>query len=133
MTREDAELAVNSGCKGIIVSNHGARQLDSVSAPIEVLPEIVDTVGTRLIVMLDGGIRNGTDVFKAIALGAKLVFIGRPVIYGLAVNGQKGVEEIFNILKRELDVTMALSGVSRIERISREYVAVDSFHRHPKL
>lgn len=133
MTREDALLAQNSGCKGIIVSNHGARQLDSIPAPIEVLPEIVDAVGTKLVVMADGGIRNGTDVFKAIGLGAKLVFIGRPVLYGLAVNGQKGVEEIFNILKKELDSTMALSGVSRIDEINGDYIVSDTFYRNSKL
>lgn len=133
MSRDDALLAVNSGCKGIIVSNHGARQLDSIPAPIEVLPEIVDAVGTKLVVMVDGGIRSGADVFKAIGFGAKLVFLGRPVLYGLAVNGQKGVEEIFNILKKELDSTMALSGVSRIEQINRDYVVSETCCRCSKL
>lgn len=133
ITAEDALLALNSGCKGIIVSNHGARQIDSVPATIEALPEIVEAVGSKIDVMIDGGIRNGTDVFKAIALGAKLVFVGRPVIYGLAVNGQKGVESIFDILKTELDLTMALTGVSHVQDINSNYVVHQSYYTRAKL
>lgn len=83
--------------------------------------------------MIDGGIRNGVDVFKAIALGAQLVFVGRPILYGLAVNGQKGVEDILNILKQELDLAMALSGICKIEDITNEYVVHDSFYKLSKL
>lgn len=133
ITREDAMLAIDSGCKGIIVSNHGARQLDSVPATIEALPEIVKAVGSKLVVMVDGGIRNGTDVFKAIALGAQLVFVGRPVIYGLAVNGQSGVESIFDIIKQELDLAMALNGVNTIKDINQDYVVHESYYKLAKL
>lgn len=133
LTREDALLALDSGCKGIIVSNHGARQLDSVPATIEALPEIVNAVGSKLIVMIDGGIRNGTDVFKAIALGAQLVFVGRPVIYGLAVNGQNGIEAIFEILKQELDLAMGLNGVTTIKDINHDYVVHESHYTFSKL
>lgn len=129
LTHEDATLALNTGCKGIIVSNHGGRQIDTVPASIEALPEIVKAVGSKLVVMIDGGIRNGTDVFKALALGAKCVFIGRPVLYGLAVNGQKGVEHILDILKRELDTTMASAGVNSISEINSSYVAHKSVYR----
>lgn len=126
-------LAADSGCKGIIVSNHGARQLDSVPATIEALPEVVDAVGSKLVVMIDGGIRNGTDVFKALALGAQLVFVGRPVIYGLAANGQSGVESIFKIIKHELDQAMGLAGVNHVRDINRDYVVHKSHYRLAKL
>lgn len=133
ITPEDALLAVDSGCQGIIISNHGARQLDSVPATIEALPEIANAVGSKLVVMIDGGIRNGTDVFKAIALGAQLVFVGRPVIYGLAVNGQSGIESIFDIIKQELDLTMALNGVISIKDINQDYVVHESHYKLAKL
>lgn len=133
ITPEDALLAVDSGCQGIIISNHGARQLDSVPATIEALPAIANAVGSKLVVMIDGGIRNGTDVFKAIALGAQLVFVGRPVIYGLAVNGQNGVESIFDIIKQELDLTMALNGVISIKDINQDYVVHESHFKLAKL
>lgn len=133
ITREDALLAADSGCKGIVVSNHGARQLDSVPATIEALPEIVDAVGSKLVVMIDGGIRNGTDVFKAIAMGAQLVFVGRPVIYGLAVNGQSGIESVFKIIKQELDLAMALNGVVSIKDINQDYVVHETHYKLAKL
>lgn len=133
ITHEDATLALTSGCKGIIVSNHGARQLDTVTATIEALPEIVRAVGSKLVVMLDGGIRNGTDVFKALALGAKCVFIGRPVIYGLSVNGQQGVEHVLDILHKEFDTTMALTGVNKIADITGNHIAHESTYRLSKL
>lgn len=126
LTVEDAVIALNSGCKGIIVSNHGARQIDSVPATIEILPHIVRAVGNDMIVMVDGGIRNGTDVFKALAIGARLVFVGRPIIYGLAVDGQNGVESIFNIIKQELDISMALCGVTDIKSIDSHYIEHES-------
>lgn len=126
LTVEDAVLALSSGCKGIVVSNHGARQIDSVPATIEVLPQIVRAVGNELVVMVDGGIRNGTDVFKALAIGAQLVFVGRPAIYGLAVDGQKGVESVFGIIKEELDITMALCGVTDTQEIAPSYIEHES-------
>lgn len=129
LTHEDATLALKSGCKGIIVSNHGARQLDTVPATLEALPEIVNAVGSQMTVMFDGGIRNGTDVFKALALGAKCVFIGRPIIYGLAVNGQQGVEDVLEILKNEFDTTMALAGVRKLSEINENYVAYESTYK----
>lgn len=91
-------------------------------AQIDVLPEIVRAVGSRCSVMLDGGIRDGTDVFKALALGASCVFVGRPVIWGLAVDGQRGVERVLEILRDEFDRAMALSGVLRPDQITAEYV-----------
>ncbi|XP_031629733.1 peroxisomal (S)-2-hydroxy-acid oxidase GLO3 [Contarinia nasturtii] len=126
MTYEDASLALKTGCKGIIVSNHGARQLDTVPATIEVLPEIVKAVGSQIPVMVDGGIRNGTDVFKALALGAKAIFVGRPILYGLAVNGEKGVESILNILRDELDSAMALAGITNISEINKSFIVHES-------
>lgn len=133
MTKEDALLAAKSGCKGVIVSNHGARQLDSVPATIEALPEVAEAVGSQLIVMIDGGIRTGTDVFKAIALGAQLVFVGRPVLYGLAVDGQRGIEDVFGILKQEFDIAMALAGVSKISEINQHFVVHESHYAQSKL
>jgi 4-hydroxymandelate oxidase len=110
MTSEDAALAVEHGVKGIFVSNHGARQLDTASATIEVLSEIAEAVDGRLEVYLDGGIRRGTDVLKALALGARAVLMGRPIFWGLAVGGEAGVRSVLTMLRDELDVAMALTG-----------------------
>lgn len=126
LTAEDAILAKAYGCRGVIVSNHGGRQLDGVPAAIEALPEVVEAVGSDLEVMLDGGVSQGNDVFRALALGAKLVFIGRASLWGLTVNGQKGVEEVLRIIKNELDVTMALAGCASIVDISPNMVKWDS-------
>lgn len=128
LTGEDAELAVNCGAAGIIVSNHGARQLDSVPATMEVLPEIIKAVDDRIPVFLDGGIRQGTDIFKALALGAKMVFIGRSVVYGLAVSGQKGVEDVFNILKMEFDIAACLAGCKSLKDISSNMVVHENYY-----
>lgn len=133
VTKEDALLAAKSGCKGIIVSNHGARQLDSAPATIEALPEVAKAVGSQMVVMLDGGIRTGTDVFKAIALGAQLVLVGRPVLYGLAVNGQQGIEDVIGILQQEFDIAMALAGVSRVKEINENFVVHESQYAKCKL
>jgi (S)-2-hydroxy-acid oxidase len=126
LTKEDAELAVRSGVAGIMVSNHGARQLDGVPATIEALPEVVEVVSGRIPVFLDGGVRQGTDLFKALALGAKMVFLGRSTIYGLAVNGQQGVEDVINIMKKEFDIAFCLAGCRKISDISRDMVAHES-------
>ncbi|KAH7034529.1 FMN-dependent dehydrogenase [Microdochium trichocladiopsis] len=130
MTGEDAALAVQHGADAIIVSNHGGRQLSSTCATIEALPEIVAAVQGRIPIILDGGVRTGADVFKALALGADFICVGRPALWGLAYDGQKGVEAVIHILERELSRTMTLAGVSRIKDISRDrlgIVARDTF------
>ena len=117
---DDALKAIEHGASGIIVSNHGGRQLDSVPATITALPHIVEAVGNRCDILVDGGIRRGTDILKALALGARAVMIGRPVLWGLTVNGQAGVANIFDIVRREYDIALALSGVTSSEAISSE-------------
>ena len=112
MTEEDALLAVEHGVDGILVSNHGGRQLGSSPSTIEALPEISNAVKGRIPIIFDGGIRRGSDIFKALALGADFVLIGRPVLYGLGYKGREGVEEVIHILERELSRTMALAGVT---------------------
>jgi L-lactate dehydrogenase (cytochrome) len=107
---EDAELAVASGADALIVSNHGGRQLDGALSSIAALPAIVDAVGGRMEVLMDGGIRSGQDVIKALALGAKGVFIGRAFLYGLGAMGEEGVTRCLDIIRKELDITMALCG-----------------------
>lgn len=123
LTKEDALLAIESKCQGVIVSNHGGRQLDGVPATIEVLSEIVEAVKGKIPVLLDGGVTQGSDVFKALALGARMVFVGRPIFFGLSVNGQAGVEDIFNIFRRELDIAMALSGCKTVCEITKKLVS----------
>lgn len=107
---DDAERAVQAGAAGIVVSNHGARNLDTVPATIDSLPEVVARVKGQIPILVDGGIRRGTDVLKALALGATAVLIGRPYVYGLAVEGAVGVARVVTILRRELEMAMALSG-----------------------
>ena len=117
MTAEDARRAIAEGFDGIIVSNHGGRTLDTQPATIDVLAEIVAAVGDRVPVLCDGGIRRGSDVFKALALGAKAVLIGRPYVYGLAAAGAPGVAHVIRILRAELEVTMALCGCKDLSAI----------------
>ncbi|MEQ0563928.1 alpha-hydroxy acid oxidase [Amycolatopsis sp. NEAU-NG30] len=107
---EDARLAVHHGVAGIVVSNHGGRQLDTVPATIDVLPEIAAAVGGALPVLLDGGIRRGTDAVKALALGADAVAVGRPVVWGLAAGGREGVSEVLELLRADFDQALALCG-----------------------
>jgi len=128
LTAEDAVLAANAGASAILVSNHGARQLDSLPSTIEALPEIVKAVGNRVEVYMDGGIRDGTDAFKAFALGAKMVFIGRPAIWGLTRNGAEGVKDVLNILGNELDNAMAISGCSKLSDINQDMAVHESFY-----
>ncbi|KXJ72106.1 uncharacterized protein LOC109401631 [Aedes albopictus] len=128
LTKEDAEIAVSKGVSGIWVSNHGGRQLDSAPATIEALPEIVAAVGDRTTIIVDGGVRNGKDVFKALALGAHMVMIGRPALWGLAVDGQKGVEQVLDILREELDTTMALAGCQKVSDITRLHVLHEEYY-----
>lgn len=116
---DDAEKAISAGASGLIVSNHGARQLDTVSATIDALPAIVDRVANRIPVLVDGGIRRGTDVLKALALGATAVLIGRPYVYGLALGGAAGVRRVIDILRDELEVAMALTGRPTIASLDR--------------
>ena len=117
MDSEDAELAARSGADALIVSNHGGRQLDGAQSSISALPEIVKTVGNRIEVLMDGGVRSGQDVIKALALGAKGVMIGRPYIYGLGAMGQAGVTMSLDIIRKELDMTMALCGLRDVKRV----------------
>lgn len=117
LSPEDSRLAVSCGADGVIVSNHGGRNLDTVPATIDALPRVVEAVAGRIPVMLDSGVRRGTDVLMALALGAKAVCIGRPYIYGLAVGGTKGVERVISILRDELERAMALTGRRSVEEI----------------
>ena len=122
MTEEDARLAVDAGVEGVIVSNHGGRQLDGAAASIDALPEVVEAVAGRAEILMDGGIRRGTDVLKALALGARAVCIGRPYLWALAANGEQGVRDALAILKDELSLAMALSGRPTIESIDTSLV-----------
>ncbi|XP_077998055.1 2-Hydroxyacid oxidase 2-like [Glandiceps talaboti] len=128
LTVEDAVLAAKHGVQGIIVSNHGGRQLDGVSATIDVLPDVVKAVGNKLEVYIDGGVRTGTDVLKALALGAKAVFVGRPVIFGLAYKGADGVKQVLQILRDELNLSMALTGCSQLEDITPSLLMKSVYH-----
>jgi len=119
---DDAVLAAEHGAAGVIVSNHGGRQLDTAPATIRVLPEIADAVGGRLELLIDGGVRRGTDVVKAIALGARAVLVGRPILWGLALGGEAGVARVLELLRDELDLAMALCGCRTIGEIDRSLV-----------
>jgi len=126
MTAEDARLCVEHGAKALVVSNHGGRQLDTTLASIEALPEIVDAVEDRLEVYLDGGIRRGTDVLKALALGARALLVGRPLFWGLAVDGEQGVRGVLQMLRDELDGAMGMCGRSTIASIDRSVITTVS-------
>jgi len=114
--------AVEHGASGIIVSNHGGRQLDTAVATIEALPEIANAVADRIEILIDGGIRRGTDVVKALALGAKAVLVGRAPLWGLSVNGEQGASHVLDILRDEFDLAMALCGCTTVEQISRDLI-----------
>lgn len=116
---DDAEKAVQAGASGLIVSNHGARNLDTLPATLHALPAVAERVAGRIPVLMDGGVRRGTDVLKALAMGAKAVLIGRPYLYGLGVAGAEGVSHVITILRRELEMSMALTGRTSIESIDR--------------
>lgn len=117
---QDARQASALGADGVIVSNHGGRQLDGVKSSVAALPAIVDAVGDRLTVMADGGVRSGLDVVRMLALGAKCVFLGRAWVYGLAGGGRAGVAHVLSLFEAEMRVAMALTGVSRVSDLSRE-------------
>ena len=119
MSPEDGARAVQEGAAGIIVSNHGGRNLDTLPATIEALPAVAETVAGRVPLLMDGGIRRGTDVLKALALGASAVLIGRPVLYGLRPPGAGGVQRVLTILRRELEMAMALTGRPSLTIIDR--------------
>jgi len=121
-TAEDARLCVEHGVNGLIVSNHGGHALEGTVGTIEMLPEVVNAVGDRVEVDLDGGIRRGRDVLKALALGAKAVFIGRPIFWGLSVDGEAGVRRVLDILRDELNVAMELCGVTDVKKVDRSLV-----------
>lgn len=124
LTAEDAALGVENGISGVIVSNHGARQLDHVGATIEALPEVVQAVNGKIPVLIDGGFRRGTDILKALALGAKAICIARPYLYGLAAFGQRGVERVLELLRTELALDMGLAGVPNLAAINRKLVRI---------
>ena len=112
--------SADHGASGVIVSNHGARYLDTTLATIEALPEVVEAVAGQAEVYMDGGIRRGADVFKALALGARAVLIGRPVFWGLAVAGESGVRAVLEMLRDELDATMGMCGRTTVDSVDRE-------------
>ncbi len=119
MDPEDARLSVESGADALIVSNHGGRQLDGAQSSIEALPAIVSAVGKQIEVHMDGGIRSGQDVIRAVALGARGVYIGRPYLYGLGAMGEQGVTKCLDIIRKELDLTMAFCGLRDIQDVDR--------------
>jgi L-lactate dehydrogenase (cytochrome) len=119
MDPEDAEIAVRSGADALIVSNHGGRQLDGAPSSIAALPAIAQAVGDRMEVLMDGGIRSGQDVIKALALGAKGVFIGRAFVYGVGAMGEAGVTKCLELIRKELDVTMAFCGLRDVKQVDR--------------
>jgi len=122
VTREDAELAARHGVDGLIVSNHGGRSENTNRATIDCLAEVIDGAGPSIPVLVDSGFRRGTDIFKALALGARAVCIGRPYVWGLAAFGQPGVEKVLEILRRELLTIMQHAGTTSIAAITRSFV-----------
>jgi isopentenyl diphosphate isomerase/L-lactate dehydrogenase-like FMN-dependent dehydrogenase len=123
LTAEAAHLAAEHGARGVIVSNHGGRQLDTVLSGADALPEVVEAVGDRLEVLVDGGVRRGGDVLKALALGAHAVMVGRPVLWGLAVGGAEGARAVLEILLSELDTALALAGAPTAAELDRTFLA----------
>ena len=119
---EDAKIAVKTGADAIVVSNHGGRQLDGAPSSISALPAIAQAVGSEIEVMFDGGIRTGPDVLRALALGARACLIGRAYIYGLGAGGKAGVAKAIDILRKELNVTMALTGTTRVSDIGPQVI-----------
>ena len=126
LDEEDAKLALDIGADAIIVSNHGGRQLDGAPSSIRVLPKILDAVGDKIEVHMDGGIRSGQDVLKALALGAKGTYIGRSFVYGLGAMGEKGVSTALSIIQKELEATMALCGCRSVDELSRDILLIPS-------
>jgi 4-hydroxymandelate oxidase len=121
---DDAVRAVQHGARGVVVSNHGGRQLDTSPASVDVLPRVADAVADRGEVLVDGGVRRGVDVLKALALGARAVLVGRPVLWGLAVDGEAGVRSVLQILEQELDLALALSGTPDVAELGRDLLGL---------
>ena len=121
---DDASEAARRGIDGIVVSNHGGRQVDGAIASLDALPAIADAVGGDVAILLDSGVRSGADVFKALALGADAVLVGRPYLWGLALGGEEGVATVLRMLLAELDLTMALSGETRVGELSADVLTV---------
>jgi L-lactate dehydrogenase (cytochrome)/(S)-mandelate dehydrogenase len=119
---DDAARAVDLGADGIVVSNHGGRQLDGAVASLDALPAIARRVGGQAEILLDGGIRRGSDIVKSLCLGAKAVCIGRPYVYGLAARGPAGVEHVLQILREEMSRAMTLMGVDRLQDLDRSWL-----------
>jgi isopentenyl diphosphate isomerase/L-lactate dehydrogenase-like FMN-dependent dehydrogenase len=119
MTAEDARRAAERGASAVVVSNHGGRQLDTAPASSEVLPHVADVAGDLCEIYVDGGIRRGSDALKAIALGARAVLVGRPILWGLCVAGEEGAKTVLGILPRELDEAMLLCGCTKLDDIGR--------------
>jgi isopentenyl diphosphate isomerase/L-lactate dehydrogenase-like FMN-dependent dehydrogenase len=122
LTAEDARIACEHGAAAVVVSNHGGRQLDGVAATLDALPEVVEGAESRIEVYLDGGVRRGADVAKALALGARATLIGRPVLWGLAIDGERGVRRLLELLRAEIELTLALLGCTRPTKLRREHV-----------
>lgn len=127
LTVEDAALAIDHGADGIVVSNHGGRQLDSAPSSIEMLPEVAEHVDGRVPILLDSGIRRGSDVVKAVALGATAVLVGRPMVFGLAIDGEAGVRHMLRLLRDEIERCMALCGRASLAALDRDMVRPGSF------
>jgi isopentenyl diphosphate isomerase/L-lactate dehydrogenase-like FMN-dependent dehydrogenase len=123
-TKEDAELAVRAGVDGVVVSNHGGRQLDGLPSTISALSEIVDAVGHRAEVLIDGGFRTGSDVVKALAMGARAVLVGRPWVFGVAAAGEKGVGRVLDIYEQEIKQTLALLGAGSVDELDSSFVSI---------
>lgn len=119
---DDAALAVEAGAAGIVVSNHGGRQLDTAVATIDALPEVVQAVGGQAEVLIDGGIRRGTDIVKCVALGARAVMLGRPLLWGLALDGEAGARRVLDLVAAELDLALALCGASSLDDLTTDLV-----------
>jgi len=126
---DDALRSADAGAKAVVVSNHGGRQLDTCPATIEVLPEITEALAGRIETYVDGGVRRGTDVIKALAFGARAVLLGRPVLWGLAVDGEKGVANVLELMRREFSDALALCGCSRVGQVSRELIWRNQGHK----
>ena len=122
LTAEDALLAAEHGAAAVVVSNHGGRQLDGVPATLDVLPEVVEAAGERVEVLLDGGIRRGTDVLKALALGARATFVGRAVVWGLAAGGEEGAVQVLELLRTETEVGLKLLGCASPAEVTKAHV-----------
>lgn len=119
---DDAKLAIKNGARGIVVSNHGGRQLDTTVSTIEALPEVVHAVDKQVPIIMDGGIRRGTDILKALALGANAIFLGRPILWGLALAGETGVRQVLSVLQLELENAMTLAGCKTLEDIKEDLI-----------